>query len=370
MSQRLFPRSAAVAALTAAALAGSTLASGLLPAAAAGAAATPGWRIVKTFNTPSGAELIGAAASGKTNAWAVGTEPASSGRSLLLNRWDGHAWRSVAPPAKYAGLVDYAATVGTSSATNTWVFPEVAAGSSDVWHALRWSGKSWKDVALPRMRDVWSTAVLSNSNAWVFGDQPGKPIVAPYALHYNGSQWSPVSIPYVPAYSSALSANDIWAVGMTHLGDPSQPSAAVVMHWNGKSWHATMLPRAKGPSGEVGDVTGVVALSPSNVFVREALITPSVSYDPGVLLMHWNGKTWQQVSADMAIYGWGAASDGHGGLWMLANEVAGGQKEGLVHYTGGHWTFQLPPVASGGVASVPEVLAWIPGSTSLWAAAA
>jgi hypothetical protein len=92
--------------------------------------------------------------------------------------------------------------------------------------------------------------------------------------------------------------------------------------------------------------------------------------------VHWNGTSWTRVSLPFGghpITGKPLASDGHGGIWLVVNIGTGKNlTTWFAHYAGGKWTKtavpdvprSLPPPLG---QTMPDQLAWIPGTRSLWA---
>ena len=76
---------------------------------------------------------------------------------------------------------------------------------------------------------------------------------------------------------AATSPTNVWAVGSTNNND------ALILHWNGKEWQQTPSP--------AGMLSGVAATSPTNAWA----VGGTTSGD--TLILHWNGKTWQQTSS-------------------------------------------------------------------------
>ena len=84
-------------------------------------------------------------------------------------------------------------------------------------------------------------AAISADNAWIVGSYADATLVE----HWNGSHWSIVPTPDISSGSSglysisALSANDIWAVGATAPGSHFNNSVGIhtlVEHWDGQHW--------------------------------------------------------------------------------------------------------------------------------------
>ena len=82
---------------------------------------------------------------------------------------------------------------------------------------------------------------------------------------------------------SAVSASDIWAVG-------DQSGGLLIMHWNGKSWKLVKNPFV--PVPEHGHaLNSVAAISAKDAW--------AVGYYGGGccgLFTHWNGTAWKHVA--------------------------------------------------------------------------
>lgn len=219
---------------------------------------------------------------------------------------------------------------------------------------------------------VYGTVVASAKNsAWVLGgsDWSGGNGTSrhPVATHWNGKAWGGYTLPsgmtsYIIA-ASAPSASDIWAV--TYFG-------GYVLHWNGSRWTV-----AKRLPDNGGEVTGVTALSATNVWVfggggaigglgtwhyngkswqqrtgsaaglerASALSANSIwavgsGASPDSTIQHFNGKTWQTVSAKalsgLQFFGIRAFSGTN--VWVTAVTQGGTQPAYLVHFNGASWT--------------------------------
>jgi len=345
-----------ITALAVAAAAGIMVANGAGAASPVRAAASPGWRI--TDKLPSGVKVTGIVATSSTNAWAVGQR---GKQGILVWHWTGARWLPVSVPA---GLAQQAqsSTIAASPDGSAWVFGTAGGVSNADSFVLHWAGHGWAATDSGGWDpDVTSAAVASDANdAWSFGwDDASSPVNA----HFNGSTWSQVQLPIYVQGASALSASDIWAVG----GDGWAQSAAV-MRWNGTSWNTVKLPALHLPAGEVlGELNQVSAVAPDNVWVAADLQSGKIeNLYSAVLLLHWNGRTWQQVTVPRGLisgqfFGVDMTQDGSGGLW-LTSVPWNGAKEAVLHYTDGQWQRAAAPA---GLSSP----AWIPGTTSVWAIA-
>jgi len=329
----------------------------------------PGWRVWQVAGvTAPYSYNSGITALSKTDAWVVGgvTKNAKQAPRLTVKHWNGKSWSQSAVPSNAATTWGGQAAVAASSAANALVFNNAANGSA---YGLRWNGKNWS-VSPPHGAVLDNDAIFGSADAWAFGNDRG----VSYATHYNGYAWKTVSVPVETTLQgtvSAVSASDIWAVGVstataiTAAAD-QVPEAA---YYNGKSWKAMPITNLHLPKNQLLDSPVILALSPKNVWVYSAL-QGFVAHAgwislPGVVLTHWNGKTWSRVAVPYQTQQNGyISSDGHGGVWLSAATKTG--QEYLYHDNAGKWTRTVVPTESGYQADV-DALATIPGTTSVWA---
>ncbi len=140
---------------TATALSALVISAALAPAPAAASAQR--WQIVKVL--PAVEQEYVVSASGPKNAWATGAESLSNGQKLDVEHWNGRVWQRIAPPP-HLGVLDFAApfaAVGSSSATNAWVFPYQ--GTVRPNYALHWHEGHWTTMRLSRGAAISATAV-------------------------------------------------------------------------------------------------------------------------------------------------------------------------------------------------------------------
>ena len=162
---------------------------------------------------------------------------------------------------------------------------------------LHWDGNSWKIVpnpgADPRFYDARLSGVtaLSANDVWAVGE---KTTTEEHNMieHWDGTKWSIVTS---PAFNtnvdfllgvSAISATDIWAVGsFTIPNAEGSPYQNATMHWDGTSWSIVSSPN---PSASFDILTSVAAISASDVWAVGA-------FQNGVnstLVLHWDGTNW------------------------------------------------------------------------------
>jgi hypothetical protein len=329
---------AAALAVTTAALAITTAAS----ASASPAVPPLAWHLVKQVHQGDNGDFTAIAAVGTNGGWAFSGDgfgaPAAFRRS-------GATWTQAPFPGRSDERV---LAAQATSAADVWAFTTNGTAS----RALRWNGRTWS-VAGSFSREISGATVISSTNVWVFGDgfQPGGVLGT---WHFNGRTWTHVPGEGSLNGGSALSATSIWAFG-----------GRKVAHWNGHTWAATsvasLLP-ARDPNGlNNPGVTAIYAQSPTSVWA----VGDGGREDEGgpVVVLHFNGHAWSQVAADGAFAGDSVigqvAPDGRGGLWIPVPGNEGAPSR-LLHYSGGHLTAAVLPIAANKIAI--ESVAWIPGT--------
>ena len=86
---------------------------------------------------------------------------------------------------------------------------------------------------------------------------------------------------------SAVSDSDVWAVGVSYNTERTL-STSLIEHWNGTQW--TVVP-SPNPSSTLNVLNAVAAVSANNVWAVG--IAPTGS-NP-ILIIHWNGSVWSVV---------------------------------------------------------------------------
>ena len=346
MPQRLWMTLAAV-------LAGSSLGlAGVLPASAA---TRPDWRIVFSHHYPqsNGADSAYGAvvAPGRNDAWALGgSQLASNGGYPVAEHWNGRRWRTAALPP---GLHGWIAAASASSPANIWAV-SVYNGYVLHWDGSRWRvAKRFKETSYPSA--LTGVTAISRTDVWVFGGviTGVTPLVGFGTWHYNGKTWTKIrGQGRNVAQASALSASDIWGIGGYH------PAYAQVDHYNGTTWRAVPFPAS------LGNPRYILAASRHQVWLAGENYSASGAYP---VLGRWNGKTWHRVAlrAPAASVLGPISADGHGGIWVQAQDTKRTRTLLLHRSASGAWTTDtLRP------ASLVEDLALVPGTTSMWGAGA
>jgi hypothetical protein len=293
--------------------------------------------------------------------WAVGEYTTVVQGSLLVyslaQHWDGSSWTIVPSPNPTPCTV---CTYVTFDAV-------AAAGPNDIWAAggkrvqgpdgfvgthiyvARYNGSSWTVMNTPLTvgasgSHVQDIEIIAPDDIWFFGDYVSGSGSPGLAMHWNGSNFTIHTTPNpaggTPGWGleggSALSSNDIWAVGGGSDGDYT--NKGYILHWDGSSWT-----RVLGPTpGTYQRLYAVKAIAPDDVWAVGDYFIAGSGYFP--LFLHWDGSSWTQVTSP------------GGGAGLVAfdsdNIYSGGA--GIVHWDGSNWEHveSFPTVLGASVASI------------------
>jgi hypothetical protein len=333
----------------------------------------PGWRVVQNLGPDRGATDI--AATGQSNAWAVGsfTSPQGS-ESLFVERWNGRAWHAITVPRRFTGLpypTLETASVSGPSATSALVVVTLTAnnGVAHSQYGLIWNGHTWSTTRLASIDGPAGVAAFGDSDMWVFelGSRP-------YALRHDGKGWRRTRLPAYPLGNvTALSASDIWLAGSATSPDSNKRRVPVAMHWDGKAWSTLRLPSIRAPHGGSAQMgAGMIGLGPSELMTVAIFPAPCCGgglAHPGITVVRWNGKAWHVLAEDRLDRVNGPiVADGHGGMWIAGLADRNVITPNVVHYGAGKFTRQVLKVGGDSVELFTMFL--IPGTRSVWAAGA
>jgi hypothetical protein len=277
---------------------------------------------------------VGVSGSSASDVWSVGLDYVSKGRTFpLIEHYNGSAWSLVpsAQPTQIGGLTDVAAL----SPTNAWaVGSGRAPGGPLVEH---YDGTSWAIVptSLTNGGAPAAMTAVSANDIWAVGTQPGTAGASPVglAMHYDGTSWtqSALPAPNVPAGGlwelsgiSAASGGNVWAVGYVSSAD-GLSQHAIVEHFNGTSWSLTQAPDL-GANYPINTFNNVAAVSPTNVWAIGQSSPGNQTF--ATLVEHFNGTSWTvqpapSMSGNFLSFD-GLVSAGPGQLWATGARVPNG----------------------------------------------
>jgi hypothetical protein len=235
------------------------------------------WSVV---SSPASTNLAGVTAPASNNAWAVGI----SG----VEHWDGTNWSNVSSPA-FAGVTGFTA-VSADSVNDVWAVGSASVASGAPFTgpvALHWNGQTWSNI--PAANTVTrvtlrSVAVLSPTNVWSAGNTSTRgsdPLPIATVEHWDGTSWSIIPNPNSGTHNvgtvlygiAAVSANDIWAVGVDN-------SQTLTEQWDGTSLHIVNSPN---PGNVSNGLVGVTALSDGTVAAVGSQTSSTTGHTPLIL---------------------------------------------------------------------------------------
>jgi hypothetical protein len=243
------------------------------------------------------------------------------------------------------------------SGLTSWIVAASAASPKDIWavshlggYVLNWAQGQWTTVSgwtpLPGKRFTGITAITKN-NVWVFGTSSGA-TPGTGTWHYAGGTWTqPGSIASDIYRASDLGASSIWAVG----GVGGKQNA--VEHYDGTTWTQVTAKALAGVR-----FTAVLAQSADSVWVAGRARQRGRERPK---LVHWNGKHWVRIAVPGRAIPSKISSDGHDGVWVVANSAKGS----WVRHRSLHGRWRRTKIGSSPSTEIAAI-ARIPGTASLW----
>ena len=260
------------------------------------------WLEVPAPIPPPGA-TAGIAAVTDTDVWSVGYGAPDGANVVLTQHWDGTAWNTV-PAQMPLDYYSFFTGIIALSSRNVWAAGYSLDGDGIVFSNLieHWDGTSWQispsqNVA-NRDNSLNAISAVSSNNIWAVGNTDtisGAHHLNPLALHWNGTAWTTVPTPPTAGgillAVKAFASDDVWAVGDAQVQHGQTfTSTTYTLHWDGTSWKIVSSP--SGP-GIVNSLTGLSGVASNDLW---AVGYTGASYtESGALAMHWDGVAWTIV---------------------------------------------------------------------------
>ena len=268
------------------------------------------WSVVQSPKPANGDYgLEGVAAISSNDAWTVGYSWDKQVQQTLIEHWDGKQWSIVQSPKPLFDQSDLS-SIASASANDIWAVGYTLDHKSNAAKTLieHWDGNRWSIVSSPNgslaENILYNVAIVSANDIWAIGYSSNSGYYDSGNLvlteHWDGKQWHVVSSPNLAGANeqilsglTAISSNDIWAVGFsTSANDPSD-IRSLIEHWNGSQWSIVDSPNPGIGGNQLNDV---IARSPNDIWAVG--YSPRSRY-PGqealTLVEHWNGKQWSVV---------------------------------------------------------------------------
>lgn len=227
------------------------------------------WTEVTVPNLPQDSRLTSVSALTTNDVWAVG-EASTTGSyyyETFTLHWDGSTWTRIPSP-----IIGYGSRLESVHAIAT----------NDVW-AIGYTGSSGNENTL--------------------------------AVHWNGTAWSVVSTPNPSNYLTdilydvtATASNDVWAVGsyQVGIGYYNYVYRPLLLHWDGTAWTQVQSPlRGEGSH----ELRGVTAISANDVWAVGSSQDTLYGGNPRTLTQHYDGAQWTIVDSPSPSTNWNYTSD-------------------------------------------------------------
>ena len=275
--------------------------------------AVPGpvcWTVAAVPNIPGyDTELLSVHGSGPNDVWAVGYTSENNARHTLILHWNGNAWSTIPSPNPLPdgnNTINQLNGVYAIAANDAWAVGYTV-GANDPYRTLtlHWNGATWQSVPSPNL-----------------------PITRPDIYNALNSV-------------SAVSANDVWAVGGAPNG-VGGASRAVLMHWNGATWSLTPEPPETGLWSSTGR-TGVTAVAANDAWAVGQFSA-----------FRWNGSAWAVPAGFSGQNLLGVDHSSLNNVWSVGTiPPSGGGSEGggsgpaatAYRFDGASWAATLPELS-------------------------
>jgi hypothetical protein len=332
------------------------------------------WRIVPnpTPDSSTNSSFSSVAAVSPRDVWAVGSysDKLTGASNAFIEHWNGARWSIVPSPNSDKNGLN---AVAADRANDAWAVGFINAGVGGGTRTEHWNGTRWSVIPSPNPADASSSTflavtALSPHDAWAVGLYVNKSFDQLNLIeHWNGHRWSIVPSPNRPSSRNqlrgiaAVSANNIWAVGITN-------STTLVEHWNGAKWSIIASPNGS----QFGSrLFGVAALSATNIWAV-GNYAPVAGENPpaNTLVEHWDGGKWSivpspNVSGVFASLLLGVTIISARDVWAVGETLSDRTRGLIEHWDGTKWRIVASP--TGTSESSIRAVARVPWTTTAWA---
>jgi hypothetical protein len=202
--------------------------------------------------------------------------------------------------------------------------------------------------------------VIAPDDIWAAGwaiDENTDSIVMLFE-HWNGRRWtiarspSPLGSFQFATGISAVSRNDVWAVG---YDDTRSPRTTVAAHWNGMRWSLVTTPNRLEGSPPENQLQNVIAIATNDVWAVGYESEINGLNEQRTLTEHWNGTQWSIVaspSGNRELFGITAVSPTD--VWAVGETRdfdTGVQRSLTMQWTGAGW--RIAPSPNGSLTTTP-----------------
>ena len=295
------------------------------------AASIGGWSVATVPGTGGDDVLLGSTCANAWQCWAVGVSiqniNTSGSFSPLVESWNGTVWtlepQPPLPVGDGGGFFDVSCVSGSDCWAVGTVLDNSGSGNSVGTLIEHWDGGAWSIVPSPTPSGAGITGAIlqsvsctTSADCVAVGYSTGDTGTNLNALleQWNGTSWTIVSGGATgQTYDEltavqCLDASDCWAVGDAGPNQqnpnflPIFPAAVgdqgLTEHWDGAAWSVVPSPAQSAGSG--GYLQGLACTGPDDCWASGASTDPTFGMASGVLMEHWGGSTWTDVSGSVA----------------------------------------------------------------------
>ena len=247
--------------------------------------------------------------------WAVGNYKTQHpdgfiGFQTFAIHWNGSDWSQVETPITVNGTsgadLDAVAVVSENEvyAVGQMVDPVPGDQIDTNGHAIEWDGSEWSMLPIPPIKGFYNEFrdldIIGPGHFIAVGGHSGNTYGAsdqPYVFEWEDGQWNEITVPVPPGQNflesvTVIAADDIWIAGTNdQVNEGFQP---LFIHFDGQSWSVFDDVTFDHYGGTIRSID---ARSPTDIWASGAFAINQGSFNRP-LLMHYNGKDWQQIAAD------------------------------------------------------------------------
>src|SRR5215467_1191392 len=246
------------------------------------------WSVVPSPHFAGGEQLFALKAIASNDVFAVGQLSSNSQTaSPLVEHFDGTTWSVISTPPLTAGQTLSLRSIAATSHSDVWV---TGFGGPTFFSIIsHFDGQKFTNVAFPLPGAILSgIAAIAPNDTWVVGGKAATATSeATLTAHWNGQRWTVVPSPNASASNSlgsvsAISSNDVWAVGCGNFcASDTGAGALLVEHRDGSQW--TINPTPQIGNGDIAS-GGILALPSGDIFVAGTVSGNGIF--AGTLVLH------------------------------------------------------------------------------------
>jgi hypothetical protein len=195
-----------------------------------------------------------------------------------------------------------------------------------------WDGKKWSLVGhldLKKQAWIYGVSALSHNDVWAVGFVDGISGIGgqAQAFHWDGTKWTLFNTAPPACYCAlfavtAIAPNDVWAVGK-QINTKKQTSVPIAEHWDGHKWSLAKVPdpSTNHDTAESNEFLAVAAVSSKSVWAGG--VYDAQDGFSSAFVEHWDGSKWNLESLPpchrCGVFGISTLPSGK--VWLGAQQI-------------------------------------------------